>query len=141
MKHWIISLALFAGTASAVVAAGGVSVNIGKPDFYGRIVLGDQQPQIIYPQPVIISPPRDEARPVYVRVPPGHERHWGKHCWRYEACDRPVYFVRDSWYRTVYVPAYYRRHAVQRDDDRYAYDDRYRHGHRHGWHGRDHDDD
>ena len=42
--------------------------------------------------------------PVYLRVPPGHAKNWGKHCQRYGACGVPVYFVRDDWYRDVYIP-------------------------------------
>ena len=38
--------------------------------------------------------------------PPGHMRHWDRHCHEYEACGRPVYFVDDGWYREVYVPRY-----------------------------------
>ena len=26
-------------------------------------------------------------------------RHWRKHCARYDACGRPVYFVQEDWYR------------------------------------------
>ncbi len=40
---------------------------------------------------------------------PGHEKHWRKHCAQYNACGRPVYFVRDDWYNNEYVPRY--RHA------------------------------
>jgi hypothetical protein len=39
-------------------------------------------------------------------VPPGHEKHWNKHCAEYNACGRPVYFVRDDWYNNEYVPHY-----------------------------------
>ena len=41
-----------------------------------------------------------------VDTPPGHEKHWNKHCHEYGACGRPVYFVRDGWYNDVYAPRY-----------------------------------
>jgi hypothetical protein len=40
------------------------------------------------------------------RVPPGHAKHWNKHCRKYNACGQPVYFVQDRWYQQVYVPRY-----------------------------------
>jgi hypothetical protein len=43
-------------------------------------------------------------QPIYLRVPPGHEKHWAKYCKRYGACGQPVFFVQDNWYRDVYTP-------------------------------------
>ena len=48
----------------------------------------------------------EDAEPVYLRVPPGHRKHWAKFCGRYDACGRPVLFVRDEWYTNTYVPRY-----------------------------------
>ena len=45
-------------------------------------------------------------QPIYLHVPPGHEKKWRKHCREYDACGRPVYFVQDNWYNDVYVPHY-----------------------------------
>ena len=42
------------------------------------------------------------AEPVYLRVPPGHQKHWDKHCAEYRACGVPVYFVREEWYQERY---------------------------------------
>ena len=50
-------------------------------------------------------------QPVYLRVPPGHEKNWRKHCQRYNACGRPVYFVQDTWYTNVYAPQYRAEHG------------------------------
>ncbi len=36
---------------------------------------------------------------VYGRAPPGHSKHWSRHCRVYNACNQPVYFVRND-YRT-----------------------------------------
>lgn len=126
----------------------GVSITIGQPGFYGHIDIGQApQPQVIYSRPVIIvqQPVAVEPRPIYLRVQPGHEKNWRKHCHRYEACGRPVYFVRNDWYQDVYVP-HYRDHRGDRHDrrDRHDRDDR-RHGDRDdrddrdARHGRGHD--
>ncbi len=72
-----------------------------SPGVYGRVELGnDSHPETYYPHPtLIISDSRyAKARPVYLHVPPGHAKHWGKHCKKYKACDRPVYFIRSSEY-------------------------------------------
>jgi hypothetical protein len=91
------------------VARAGVSVQIGEPGFYGRIDIGGfPQPQLIYPQPVVIErvPAGVVLEPVYLHVPPGHAKHWSKHCRKYNACGQPVYFVQDRWYQQEYVPRY-----------------------------------
>ena len=79
-----------------------------------------------------------EATPAsYLRVPPGHEKHWSKHCAQYHACGRPVYFVREDWYQKEYVPRQYHRdhesHDNGHDDDR---QDGNSQGHGHGHEGR-----
>lgn len=122
----------------------GVSINIGEPGFYGQIAIGSAPPpQLIYPQPVIIAPaPRYVGvPPIYLRVPPGQVKHWRNYCGRYDACGRPVYFVRDDWYLNRYVPYYRGRHGdrreYRRDDDRRGHGDHDRgHDRGHG-HGRD----
>lgn len=99
----------------------GVSINISQPGFYGRIDVGRVPgPMVIYPQPIIIEhrPVAVIRQPIYLRVPPGHEKNWGKYCNRYGACGQPVYFVQDNWYRDVYAPRLYedRNRRDQRDD-------------------------
>jgi len=118
----------------------GVSVNIAQPGFYGRINIGQvPQPVVIYPQPVIIDQRGPMVRePIYLRVPPGHERHWDKHCRRYNACGQPVYFVQDRWYRDVYAPRY-RGEPDRRYEERGPRHDG-RHDHRGPWDERRHDD-
>ena len=131
----VLGLAAGLQTAQARDVDVGVSVQIGQPGFYGRIDIGDApRPRLIYAEPVIISrPPRMVYEPVYLRVPPGHERHWHKHCHRYDACGRPVYFVRDDWYKRVYVPHYYERHPEYRYDRRDDWRDDRRDGRRDDW--------
>jgi hypothetical protein len=65
-------------------------------------------PRLVYAQPVVIErvPEYRGVAPIYLHVPPGHEKHWRKHCREYNACGRPVYFVRDDWYNNEYVPRY-----------------------------------
>ena len=106
MKRYVFA-ALMLAAASAAVAQ--VSVSVGQPGFYGRIDIGSAPPpRLIFPQPVIIRPVQvvQPVQPIYLRVPPGHAQKWSKHCHRYNACARPVYFVNDDWYDNVYVPHY-----------------------------------
>jgi hypothetical protein len=110
--------------APAQAADVGVSISVGQPGFYGHIDLGNMpQPRLIYQQPVIIEHARVRQAPIYLRVSPGHEKNWGKHCKHYGACGQNVYFVRDDWYRDVYVPRYQGRNQGRdeghdRDHDR-----------------------
>lgn len=112
-------LALAAAALCAPVWAGtdvGVSVGISQPGFYGRIDIGGiaAPPVLVYPQPVIIAPPPPRVvvpAPVYMHVPPGHAKHWRKHCEHYNACGRPVYFVREDWYQQYYAVRDDHRHG------------------------------
>ena len=127
MKRFLIAAAMAMGTLPTFAADVGVSVSVGQPGFYGRIDIGNfPQPQVIYPQPVVIQPvPVGVVRqPIYLRIPPGHEKNWRKHCARYNACGQPVYFVHDTWYREVYAP-----HFRDRGEERGRGDER---GERHG---------
>jgi hypothetical protein len=112
----------------------GVSISVGQPGFYGQIDIGNiPRPPVVFTQPVVIAraPEYVAAEPIYLHVPPGHEKHWSKHCAEYHACGRPVYFVRDDWYNNEYVPRY--GHHDDEDGD-------HRHGHGNGHH-KDHDHD
>lgn len=116
----------------------GVSVQFGQPGFYGRVDVGNfPQPQVIYREPRIVERVRIVEPPLYLMVPPGHRNKWEKHCYRYNACGRPVYFVQENWYNTQVVPryrdGYYRDHDYRHDA--YRRDDR-RDGRGHGDHGR-----
>ena len=117
-----LAAALVTGASAASAADVGVSVSIGQPGFYGRIDIGDfPAPAVIYPQPVLVVPPPRGVMiepPLYLRVPPGHARHWQKHCAEYDACGRRTFFVRDDWYNRVYVPQYRERHDGRQDERR-----------------------
>ncbi|MBV8741315.1 MAG: hypothetical protein JOZ12_05975, partial [Sinobacteraceae bacterium] len=102
----------------AFAADVGVSVNVNVPGIYGQVSIGElpppelvlPKPVIAVPVPVVVSAP--PAEPLYLHVPPGHEKHWARHCREYDACGRPVYFVSQRWYDEVYVP----RHDWRRDE-------------------------
>jgi hypothetical protein len=86
----------------------GASVQISPPGVYGRIEVGGfpqilPPPQVVVlPQPVIVTRPvylvQRPPQPIYAWVPPGHRKHWDKHCYRYRACGQPVYLVPDDGY-------------------------------------------
>jgi len=111
----ILFAVLFLGCATSVMATdAAVTVTVGQPGFYGQISIGNfPQPQLVYAHPVVVHPVPVVVvpAPIYLHVPPGHEKHWSKHCAAYNACGRPVYFVRDDWYNTVYVPHYRQMNA------------------------------
>lgn len=111
MRRQLFALLLAATIVPAWAADVGVSVNVGQPGFYGRIDIGNvPPPQVIYAQPIIVQHVAQPPQPVYLRVPPGHAKKWSKHCHKYDACSRPVYFVKDDWYNNVYVPYYQQAH-------------------------------
>lgn len=148
MKRFLIAAAMAVAGMSAPAYATdvGVSVTIGQPGFYGRIDIGDYPyppPRVIYRQPRVIERIVIEREPIYMRVPPGHRKHWRKHCHKYHACGERVYFVQDDWYQRDFVP-HYREWQHDRRHDRH--DDRWDHDDDHGRHGsdrhdRDHDHD
>ncbi len=140
-----VATAVGINTAPALAADVGVSISIGQPGFYGQLDIGDYPPpQVIYRQPLIIERRYEERPPVYLRVPPGHAKHWSKHCREYNACGERVYFVQDGWYNREYVPRYQERHREhqeerreERRDDHHGDHDKDHHGDDRG-HGRDH---
>jgi len=122
MKHFFPSLALALTLASTTALATnvGVSVTVGEPGFYGRIdVTNYPPPQLLYAQPVVIEtvPVGVVRPPVYVYVPEKEAKHWRKNCKKYGICGQPVYFVRETWYRNVYVPEY-RKHKGKHPKDK-----------------------
>lgn len=100
----------FTAMAAVVLAFAGAAVqasdlNVGvsvggqiSPGVYGRVDIGNTPPPVVYQQPVIIQRQARPVTPVYMHVPPGHAKNWGKHCHKYNACAQPVYFVRSGEY-------------------------------------------
>jgi hypothetical protein len=135
MKKLLLSATLLALSAVAAAQDVGVSIDIGQPGFYGRIDIGNTRPPVIYREPVIVQrPARYVEAPLYLRVPPGHAKHWSKHCRAYRACGRNVYFVKDSWYLNDYAPRYRARHdhGGPRHEVRHDRHDDRGHGNGHG---------
>jgi len=119
LKSTLFAAALLLTGLPAMAGDVSVSIGINQPGFYGQITLGDYpRPEIIYAQPMIIerAPSYMVDEPLYLHVPPGHEKHWRQHCAEYHACARRVYFVQDQWYRNEYA----RRgeHREERREDR-----------------------
>ena len=104
-KLAVLTLAAFALSPALATTNVGVSIGIAQPGVYGRIDIGNMAP----PRVTMVQ------QPVYLYVPPGHQKHWGRHCGEYHACGQPVYFVREDWVR-----------------DRYAEESRHGHGHDNG---------
>jgi hypothetical protein len=106
------ALALAASASSWSAVDVGVGVTIREPGVYGRIEIGNgaPPPPVIYRQPVIIAQPAvvvvQPQPPLYLYVPPGHAKKWSKHCYKYDACGREVYFVREEWVQTQYRQAH-----------------------------------
>lgn len=107
-----LARAAFAALAVAASASAwsavdvGVGVTIREPGVYGRIEIGTNAPPppVIYRQPVVIAQPAVIVAepPMYLYVPPGHAKKWRKHCHKYDACGRQVYFVREEWVQARY---------------------------------------
>lgn len=130
IPQYLAALLTISLTGPVMVHAANVDVNIhiGQPGYYGRIDIGDfGRPQLIYSEPRVIYRNVTPRHPIYLRVPPGHAKNWGKHCAKYNACGERVYFVQDSWYEREYVPRYQAMHH-ERHNTREEYGD-------------DHDDD
>jgi hypothetical protein len=116
--------AVFTAPAWSAVDVG-VGITIREPGVYGRIELGSlPPPPVLYPQPVIITRPAVVVQqpPMYLYVPPGHAKNWGKHCGRYNACARPVYFVQEHWVEERYEERHGRgkhknKHKRNKHDD------------------------
>jgi hypothetical protein len=105
MKTAFILIAAFAASAASAQTSVGVSVSVQQPGVYGRIDIGNMPPPpVIYTRPVIYAPMPVvvQQQPVYLYVPPGHQKKWGKHCAKYNACGQPVYFVKESWVQERY---------------------------------------
>jgi hypothetical protein len=100
------ALSLAAALCSATAAAQDVRVTISGevvPGVYGQVEIGSRPPPpVVYEQPVVIVKQHGPQAPIYLHVPPGHARNWSKHCRKYKACNRPVYFVKSVEYEPGY---------------------------------------
>ncbi len=120
--------------APALAADIGVTINVAEPGLFGQITLGNlpAPPPVIYAQPVVVAPVAGVVvEPIYLHVPPGHEREWARHCGEYHACGRPVYFVREDWYNREYAPRYghHEWHGDEGEHGHHGGDREHGHGH------------
>jgi hypothetical protein len=94
--------------AVSLTVASGVRAADTDPGIYGRIDTGRfPKPLVINHKPVLLdrAARSRSAKPIYLHVRPGDEWHWNAHCKTYAACGAPVYFVTESWFMNVYLPA------------------------------------
>jgi hypothetical protein len=102
----------------------GLSLQVGQPGYFGQLNVGNlPPPQLVFPAPITIvqRPWMGWAQPIYLRVPPDQTMNWGRYCTLYNACSRPVYFVRDEWYRRAYAPQQvYANPGWRRERERWA---------------------
>lgn len=106
LRSGLLALALGALSAGAAHAQAYVNLTVGgpmAPGVYGQISVGNNPaPPIINTAPVVIGQPVFGAAPMYLYVSTVEYRNWGRYCHRYQACGRPVYFVRvddrDRWW-------------------------------------------
>lgn len=129
----MVAASLLMALVSSVHATDvGVSISISQPGVYGRIDIGRYpQPVLVQTQPVIVQRGPRLLEPVYLWVPPGHQKNWHKHCGRYNACGVPVYFVQERWYQDNVAQ------GGRRDRD--GWDDRDEGNERRGGRGHGHD--
>lgn len=122
-------LTAIAGTMMAgasIVQAGDLNVGVNfsgqvAPGVYGEVQFDNgSPPPVVYEAPVQIVRVRNTPPPIYMNVPPDHARNWRAHCSHYNACNRPVYFVRSDEYEQGY-----RRHDRRYDRDARRYDRHY----------------
>ena len=110
MRHFLLAIALAVVSAPVPAADVSVSTSLEESGYFGRIDIRDiAKPEVIYSYPIIIERPHPGLslpEPIYLRVPPGHEKKWRKYCIEYDACGVPVYFVSDRWFNEVYAPRY-----------------------------------
>jgi len=107
---------------SALAADIDVIIPIGEPGYYGLIdIYGYSRPRVIYREPIAVEWVPIDRRPIYLRVPLKHRKHWRRYCHHYHACGERVYFVDDVWYHREYVPRYREYHRHHRREDRRDY--------------------
>ena len=121
---------LLAGGATAQ-AQSYVNVTVGAafaPGVYGEIAIGNNPPPpVINATPVVATQPVYGAPVLYLYLPETEYREWHRYCHRYNACGRPVYFIRiderDRWWerhnRHLRGEDYYRRppgHLREREE-------------------------
>ena len=92
----LAALAMMA--AGAAHAQAYINITAGgafAPGVYGQIAIGNNPPPpVVNVEPVIVGQPIVGAPVMYLNVRPEESRDWARYCGRYNACGRPVHFVR-----------------------------------------------
>ena len=105
----LISIVTLLLAGAGPCAAGDLNIHLmlsGEvaPGVYGQVQFGNElPPAVVYAQPMLIEPQPAPPPPIYLHVPPEHAKNWRKHCREYNACNRPVYFVRSREYEPDYI--------------------------------------
>lgn len=101
MRRLVLLLLAVTGCAAAWAQDRGRWTNVTqggalRPGVYGRIAVQGTPPPVVNTTPVTVQRVTSDRRaaPVYLYVPPGQLRRWPEHCAKWDACARPVYFVR-----------------------------------------------
>lgn len=90
-----------------------------KPGVYGRVELNkNSHPALVYADPhiVVVDEHHHHKDPVYLHVPPGHAKDWAKHCHKYNACSRSVYFVKSEEYKKKH-----KKHKESKQDKKHKH--------------------
>jgi hypothetical protein len=144
MRVITILALLIAGTGAS--RAGDLDIRVmlsGQvvPGVYGQVSIGNEgPPPLVYAQPMLIEPLRAPPPPIYLHVPPGHAKNWRRYCHEYNACGRPVYFVKSREYEPEYQ-RHYHDHERERELERQRWEERERDQDRHHDRGRGHGHD
>ena len=104
MLRMLVAAALTAAAAQGLAQEVRVMVS-GEvaPGVYGRVdISSGPRPPLVSPDPVVVVRQARAPGPIYLHVPPGHAKNWSKHCKKYDACSRPVYFVKSAEYEPGY---------------------------------------
>lgn len=108
MRIKLLTLMMMTAAAAPLASAGDLGIHVVlqgdvAPGVYGQVRLGNGgPPPVVYERPTVIVHEAGPMEPVYLHVPPDHARHWRHHCHEYNACNRPVYFVRSEEYQRGY---------------------------------------
>lgn len=134
MRKYLLLISGLVALQTTPAFAGDLGINVilsgeVRPGVYGQVRLGDApRPVMVYERPrvIVVNNRYRREEPIYLHVPPGHAKHWDKHCREYHACERRVYFVRSE----EYEPAYRRHERERHEHERYErkhHNDHYKH--------------
>ena len=110
---------LFSACAALAMAAAPAQaeVYLGDADYYGPIP-ADYGPraELWNAAPIVAVGIAAAAlgAAIYLNVPERHRHNWRNFCHLYNACYKPVHFVRNDWYNERFAPSYRSRRPAHR---------------------------